>query len=236
MKTAKQNTEDKKDYRKMKAKLKVGQRHRRIMDVPPPIRSKMDEKIQHGFSLTEVARWLQEEQEQCTDLSRDSLVTTLFRYREDMKPMDVIKKVMPMVVQEAVKTIEKSIDELDELQKLYSLQRERIEIGFQFEKSSRVLNKNMTQEIAQAASILMRRHEIKMDLGHEGGRNLGSVGVRPELASAVSRSFDHDVVSAAGDPISRGKALAVARALASLDGDVGELAFELSEDFDSEGA
>ena len=234
MKTAKQNTEDKKDYRKMKAKLKVGQRHRRILDVPPPIRSKMDEKIQHGFSLTEVARWLQEEQEQCTDLSRDSLVTTLFRYREDMKPMDVIKKVMPMVVQEAVKTLEKSIDELDELQKLYSLQRERIEIGFQFEKSSRVLNKNMTQEIAQASSLLMRRHEIKMDLGMDGGRNLGTMTLRPELGATVSGKYDVDIVQAANDPVSRGKALAVARALAALDGDVFDMDFEIEPSTNSE--
>jgi hypothetical protein len=230
MKTAKQNTEDKKDYRKAKSKVKVGQRHRRIMDIPPAIRAKMDEKVQHGFSLTEVARWLHEEQEQCTDLSRDSLVTTLYRYREDMKPMEIVRGMIPVVAQDAVKTIEKAIDELDELQKLYHLQRERIDIGLQFEKSSRVLNKNMTQEIAQAASILMRRHEIKMDLGHEGGRNLGTIGVRPELASAVSNNFDQDVMSTASDPISRGKALAVAKALAALDGDVGIFDFELGDD------
>ena len=66
----------------------------------------------------------------------------------------------------------------------------------------------------------MRRHDIKMDLGVEGGRNLGTMTLRPELGATVSGKYDVDIMQAANDPISRGKALAVARALAALDGDV----------------
>ena len=221
---------DKQDFRKGE-RPKVGQRHRRIMSIDPAIRRELDERIKHGFSLPDIAKWLQEDKAECGDLSRDSLVTTLYRYREDMKPMDVAQRLLPVVVKEAKEQIEKSLDELDELQKLYNLQRERIELGSQFEKTTRVLNKYMTQEIAQAAMILMKRHEIKMDLGHDGGRNLGTVGIRPELGASVIERYGDDVARTASDPLSRGKALSVAKALAALDGDVFDLS--LLEDDDS---
>lgn len=214
----KKSNDNKPDFRRDRPK--VQQRHRRIMTMPLPTRSEMDERIKHGYSLPDIAKWLHEEKGECGDLTRDSLVTTLCRYRDDLKPMEVAERLLPSVVKEAKIAIEKSLDELDELQKLYNLQRERIEIGVHFEKASRILNKNMTQEIAQAASILMRRHEIKMDLGHEGGRNLGTLSVSPMLGASVSSKYDADIVQAANDPISRGKVLAVARALAALDGDV----------------
>lgn len=213
------------DFRKDRPK--VSQRHRRITTLPAAIRSEMDSRIKHGYSLPDLAKWLHEEKGECADLTHDSLVTTLYRYREDMKPMEVAERLLPGIVKEAKVEIERQVDELEELQKLYKLQRERIEIGVQFEKSSRVLNKNMTQEIAQAASILMRRHEIKMDLGVEGGRNLGTLSVNPLLGASVSSKYDVDIVQAASDPISRGKALAVARALAALDGDVLDFDFDI---------
>lgn len=212
---------DKKDFRRDRPK--VGQRHRRIMSIDLEVRRDLDERIQQGFPLPEVAKWLQEDKGECSDLTHDSLVTTLYRYREDMKPIDVAKRLLPSVVQAAHAVIEKSVDELEELQKLYNLQRERIDIGVQFEKASRVLNKNMTQEIAQAAHILMRRHEIKMDLGVQGGRNLGTLSIRPELSERVSSGYSSDILATANDPLSRGKALAVARALAALDGEVFDL-------------
>ena len=213
---------------------KVGQRHRRIMAIPADTRQVLDERIRFGYPLTEVAAWLQDEAGECGDLTRDSLVTTLYRYRDDMKPMDVAQRMLPSVVRAAEKQIEQQVDELDELQRLYRLQCERIEIGVQFEKASRVLNKNMTQEIAQAASLLMRRHDIKMDLGVEGGRNLGTMTLRPELGATVSGKYDVDIMQAANDPISRGKALAVARALAALDGDVFDMDFEIEPSGNSE--
>lgn len=212
--------------RQRQERPKVGQRHRRIMAIPDETRQILDERLRFGYPLPEVAAWLQDEAGECGDLTRDSLVTTLYRYREDMRPMDVVQRLLPKVVQEAEREIVSQVDELAELQKLYHLQRDRIEIGVQFEKASRVLNKNMTQEIAQAASLLMRRHEIKMDLGIDGGRNLGTMTVRPELGATVSGKYDVDIVQAASDPISRGKALAVARALAALDGDVMDIVID----------
>jgi hypothetical protein len=201
------------------------------MSIDPAIRRELDERIKHGFSLPDIARWLQEDKTECGDLSRDSLVTTLYRYREDMKPMDVAQRLLPSVIKDAKIEIERQVDELEELQKLYHLQRERIELGSQFEKTTRVLNKYMTQEIAQAAMILMKRHEIKMDLGQENGRALSSATVRPELGANVIERYGTDIAHTASDPLSRGKALSVAKALAALDGDVFDLS--MFEDDDS---
>jgi hypothetical protein len=201
------------------------------MSIDPAIRRELDERIKHGFSLPDIARWLQEDKTECGDLSRDSLVTTLYRYREDMKPMDVAQRLLPSVIKDAKIEIERQVDELEELQKLYHLQRERIELGSQFEKTTRVLNKYMTQEIAQAAMILMKRHEIKMDLGQENGRALSSASVRPELGANVIERYGNDIAHTASDPLSRGKALSVAKALAALDGDVFDLS--MFEDDDS---
>jgi hypothetical protein len=208
-------------------KRKVGQRHLRIRSLPRPTLSDLESRMKQGFPLTEVARWLQEDKNECADVTRESLVTILYRYREDMKPADVASALLPGVVQRAEKEIKESLNELEELQKLYHLQRDRIEIGAQFEKASRVLNKNMTQEIAQAASILMKRHEIKMDLGVDGGRDLGTVSIRPELSADVASRYGERVMQAASDPVSRGKALAVVKAMAALDGEVLDLTDEV---------
>jgi hypothetical protein len=229
---AKKGNDDKRDFRRDRPK--VQQRHKRIMDIAAQTRAEMDSRMKHGYSLPDIAKWLQEERGECNDLTHDSLVTTLYRYREDLKPMEVAERLLPSVVRDAKVVIDKQVDELEELQKLYHLQRERIEIGVQFEKASRVLNKNMTQEIAQASSLLMRRHEIKMDLGMDGGRNLGTMTLRPELGATVSGKYDVDIVQAANDPVSRGKALAVARALAALDGDVFDIDFEIEPSTNSE--
>jgi len=228
----KKGNDDKRDFRRDRPK--VQQRHKRIMDIAVQTRAEMDSRMKHGYSLPDIAKWLQEERSECNDLTHDSLVTTLYRYREDLKPMEVAERLLPSVVRDAKVVIDKQVDELEELQKLYHLQRERIEIGVQFEKASRVLNKNMTQEIAQASSLLMRRHEIKMDLGMDGGRNLGTMMLRPELGATVSGKYDVDIVQAANDPVSRGKALAVARALAALDGDVFDMDFEIEPSENSE--
>ena len=74
----------------------------------------------------------------------------------------------------------------------------------------------VNKDIMLAATILVRRHEIKMDLGVGGGRNLGTLGIRPELQANVDK-YGEDVRSAAKSAESRSRVLALAKSLVKAD-------------------
>ena len=125
----------------------------------------MDEMLKSGYPLPDVAKWLQEEMMECTDITQESLVTTLHRYRKDMSPRELTERTLPKVVVDAEKEISKGIDELSWMEKLFNMQMERVQIGMRFEKQTNILNRFMNQEMALAAALLQKRHNMKMDLG-----------------------------------------------------------------------
>ena len=117
----------------------------------------------------------------------------------------------------------KGIEELDELEDLYRRQMARIEMGMGFENATKILNRHLNQEMALAVDILRKRHNIKMDLGVGGGRNLGSVTVRPELMMDVRERYDDETYSAIQDPESRNKVLSIVRSLKEIGAVDGEI-------------
>ena len=169
-------------------------------------------KVISGHPLPEVARYIQEDMLESTDIGKDSLVTMLSRYRKDVAPQEITNSLLPTVAFEAEKRVLKGIEELEELEDLYKRQMERIEMGMKFETATNILNRHLNSEIALAADILRKRHNIKMDTGVGGGRNLGTLGIRPELQMKVD-SYSTDIVEAVKSHESKGRVLSLAKAL-----------------------
>jgi len=190
----------------------------RLLDCFPELQA----KFKRGYPPTEIAEWLQETKMECTDISRESLITSLHRYKKDLGPIPLASPVVPEVVAAAEEKIAKGLDELEELEKIFELQMCRVNIGHQFEKNSKILNRFINQEVALAAQILQKRHNIKMDLGYDGGRDLGTLNIRPELVDNLRDRHGEEVVDAMGDAEARGRALSIARSLALLDGEAVE--------------
>ena len=203
---------------KVKAKKKRApkkKKHARFLDLE--CRAELDDMIFHGMSMPDIAKWLHEEKSECTDMARDSLVVVLSRYRNDLPPARRSGELLPRAARKASLEIERGVDELEWLEKLFKKQMDRIDIGGSFEQKTRILNRHMNQEIALAAALLQKRHDIKMDLGLDGGRNLGTLGVRPELGEDIAERYGEQIALRMRDPNSTGKALAIAESLLRLD-------------------
>lgn len=180
--------------------------------------SELDEMLASGFPLTEVAKWVHEERAECSDITRDSLVTTLQRYRKDMPAKDRASVLLPKVVVDAKEEIAKGLDELGEMEALFRMQLKRVAIGMKFETQTNILNRFMNQEMSLAAMLLQKSHNIKMDLGFNGGRDLGTLGIRPELIDSVRGQYGDEIIAVIQDPEARGRALSIAKSLSMMDG------------------
>ena len=138
-------------------------------------------KLLSGLPVPEVAKWLQEEAQEYTTVTRDSLIRVLYRYRSSYVPSTFAK--MAPAVMEAQVTLdkrfedaEKTLDEVEELERLYQLQMERLQIDMHKEREVGKLFPALSNDLRVAMDLLTKRAQLKMDLGLEK-RHLGQVDV-----------------------------------------------------------
>ena len=167
-----------------------------------------------GHSCPKVAEWIQEEQKEMEDASREGIVTLLRRYRESFSDAEMIKDRMPQVFEEAKARVHESLDELAELEDLYRIQKERLMIDVKLERTFNKLLPSNTQEIRAAREILSTIAELKMDLGlHD--RKLGTVDVDAKIeATLIARHGDSKLAKTLANPQQRQRLLGLAKQLA----------------------
>jgi hypothetical protein len=170
-------------------------------------------RILAGWALAAVAKYIQEDAKEYTDITRDRMVAMLGSYRESLPPGQLVSVRMPEVLHKAVSKIESGLDELAELEKLYKWQCERIEIDMATEKKLNKLFKGTGAEMYIAMRILKNRAELKMDLGIDK-RHIGQLDVDTHLTADLSARYGREEVSKViNDPASRRKALNFAERL-----------------------
>ena len=112
----------------------------------------LDAMIRAGYPIPKIAKWLQEEMCEYTDINQSSLVTTLSRYRKSMPSGDLLAVRNIRVAGRAAKNVEEGLDELDELEDLYRDARERIRLGMRMEKGRKGRGKKEAILPGQVAS------------------------------------------------------------------------------------
>jgi hypothetical protein len=167
-----------------------------------------------GHSCPKVAEWIQEEQKELEDASREGIVTLLRRYRESFSDAELIQERMPQVFEEAKTRVHESLDELAELEDLYRLQKERVMIDVALERKFSKLLPSNTQEIRAAREILSTIAELKMDLGlHD--RKLGTVDVDAKIeATLIAKHGDSRLAKTLANPQQRQRLLGIAKLMA----------------------
>lgn len=124
------------------------------------------EKILDGIPLPEVASFIQEEKAEYTDISHESLVRTLSRYRDSLPPADLLATRLPKAHREAVARVADGIHVLRETEGLFTLQMERVKKLYDVEKAlPSVTFPNLTAEIRQAESLLNSLTSIRRAAG-----------------------------------------------------------------------
>lgn len=199
---------EKRDFRKVTGPKRT-KKHQRILSLE--CIDEVDNMLINGYSLREVARFVQRERAECTDINEASLVTTLSRYKNDI-PAERFQPDAPIggTVIEGTKTGEK-FDELRELERLYNLQMGRLE---KFSRNEgRVPNAAMSKEVGTATSILKEMYNIKSELGLTGEKNLGTVNIRHDIQQKIA-SYGVQVKEVLEDPKSSGRVLSIVQMIA----------------------
>ena len=103
--------------------------------------------------MSDLARYIQEKQEEYTDVEHTSLMAVLSRYRSSLPPAEVAKHKLPKAHRDAIQEIEEGLDEIMEYTRLYRRQTARLDIDGETEKKIGKLFPTMTQEIRVAGAL-----------------------------------------------------------------------------------
>lgn len=123
------------------------------------------ERICGGWPMTQLARFIQEERNEYTDIKQTQLEYLLREFRKTIPAGDLVAKRFPEVFEDAMERVGEGLNELDELQELYRIQMHRIGIDFRTETKINKLMPSMTSEIREARQLLESIAELKMDMG-----------------------------------------------------------------------
>lgn len=145
--------------------------------------------VTSGWDELDIARHIKDTRNELPNYTVSGLAYFLKRYKKSLPPLHRGVALPP----KAVAIVEKGIDELEEMEKLYHLQMERIQMEVGTEKKIRKLMSSLTPDIREAKSILVERAKLKMDLGitnrHLGTMNIDAVdGVSEEIALRYGNS------------------------------------------------
>ena len=124
----------------------------------------LDKRIKANIAIEELARWIQEDKVQLVDMKRESLVRQLYRYKSEIPPGE-IAEVEPLFFAKAIERMKRGVDEIEELEKLYLFQLNRISMDAETEQKINKLFPGMFKEIQLAADLLDKMMEKKMELG-----------------------------------------------------------------------
>ena len=131
-----------------------------------PCFSELDAKIKAGISIEEIAKWLQEDMFQMTDIQMDSLKRQLYRYKASLPPAELMNAAEDQpYVRRAVEKMKRGVNEIEELEKLYLFQLQRISRDAETESKINKLFKSTNKEIELASNMLEKIVRLKMELG-----------------------------------------------------------------------
>ncbi len=143
------------------------------------------QRILDSWPLSKVATYVQSERQEYTDVTNGSLIAVLQEYRASLTPGMLLSKT-PLLPSfgKALDDVKEGLDELAELERLYRIQIDRIELNYKKEQAIGLLLTTMTPEIRAAKDILQARAQLKMDLGLDS-RHLGTAEVNVEVTSTA---------------------------------------------------
>ena len=151
----------------------------------------VDRRVRMGWASTDLTKFVQEENEELTHLSAGYVKSMIDKYRNSIPPAELLLTVQnnAVVSRNATMKISNGLEELAELNKLYDLQMERINIDVTSEKKVGKLFKETGREIFYAMKILKQSSDLKMDLGI-AKRQLGEVSINGQAAVQIGDRYN----------------------------------------------
>ncbi len=182
----------------------------------------MRDRMLAGWPLDQLVRFVQVDSKEMNDITQEALYEQLREYRKTIPPSEFVSQGPPpdMIAQrmrpyheKAIQAFSEGLNELQELEKLYLRQIERIDIDTKVEKEQKKLIPSMSQEIRIAKELLESSSKLKMDLGLRK-RHLGVMETEARLIKDVGEKYgDVRVLEALKDSQSRQRLAGVVAAV-----------------------
>jgi len=164
--------------------------------------------LKSGYPCGGIAKFVQEERHEFKHVQQRTLTQLLSAYKsEELKPVQLIAPHATEAVIQALKTFDNEMEDLERLDWLYTIQRTRLMMGYSRELMLRERDGTLGVEIDRLKGISKQMHEIKMDLGMTelGGRQLGTVVLKPEVIGDAREQYGDEVSDSLLKPEGRGR-------------------------------
>lgn len=136
-----------------------------------------------GISPRRVARYIQEEQDEYTDVEIRSLEKMLRNFKkEELSEAEKVANQVPSKFEDELEEMDKQINVLEELGSLYQMQLRRIQLNIEKEQETEQLMSGTGQEIRTAKEILESIGKFQQEFGMEP-KHLGTLSLQAEAAA-----------------------------------------------------
>lgn len=177
------------------------------------------ERLCAGYPCPEVARYVQEDEGEYLDVSRRSLTEMLRDYTErEIVGVDLIAPRLPHMVVKAQKEFSDRLEDLRRLERAYEALLYRFDLSHGEERRNGKVNPDVDRQAKVLMDYISRMHDIKMDLGLTGSRDLGTLTVSAERLAEIRDKYGEGAARAFGDPVSRAKVLGLLKRVMRLAG------------------
>jgi hypothetical protein len=168
----------------------------------------VDRRVRAGYPLKDVARYIQEDREEYCGVKAMSLERELGRYRDSLPTGEVMSRNAPITFLKKAREFDEGQDELVYLDRLMTIQLERIEkIYIQEDKIGIWLpSRRMPAEIDEGRKLAYTRAQLKMDLGLSK-RDIGKLTLESELIEKARSKWGDEMAQTVADPESRRKVI-----------------------------
>ncbi len=123
-----------------------------------------DKRVRQGISSHRIAKWLQKEMCEFTNIKPSSLEVYIRAYKASLPPCTV-EIAKPRYIDTMLEKMEGGIDELEELESLYLIQMQRVSAFVESEANSNTVYPRTHKELQVAADLLKTRVNLKLELG-----------------------------------------------------------------------
>lgn len=166
------------------------------------------ERLCAGYPCPEVARYIQEDEGEYTDVGRPSLTEMLRDYaNREILLTDLIAPRLPHVVVKAHREFNDRMEDLRRLERAYEALLYRFDLSHGEERRNGKINADVDRQAKVLLDYISRMHDIKMDLGLTGSRDLGTLTVSAERLAEIREKYGEGAARAFADPVSRAKVL-----------------------------
>ena len=177
------------------------------------------ERLCAGYPAGDVARYVQDEQGEMLDVKRVSLLNMLSRYRDqDIAPVDKVSPLFPAMAVRATQKFNNRMEELERLEVVYEALLYRFNLAHAEERRAGKVGPDVDRQAKMLADLIAKMHEIKMDLGLTGSRDLGTLTVSAERMQEIKDRYGEGAARAFADPVQRAQVLGLIKRVMRLRG------------------